>query len=207
MDWDLFSDTIVSAVRDHVERATTPLAAQIVALQTENAELKAALSPLAPRLDEVERSAEILRNADVGIAERIAELAESHAAHGEQASEHGRTLSDLSRKADDLQAAVDAIPEGKNGLDGVGFDDMTAEYDGERTITFRFERGENVKTFSFDMPVVLDRGVWREGEFKAGDGVSWAGSFWIAQRSTDAKPGSGEDWRLAVKRGQDGKRS
>jgi hypothetical protein len=105
-----------------------------------------------------------------------------------------------------LAAAVAAIPEGKPGVDGIGFDDMAAEYDGERTITLRFERGETVKTFSFDMPVVLDRGVWKDGEYKAGDGVTWGGSFWIAQKDTESKPGGGEDWRLAVKRGQDGKK-
>lgn len=143
MDWDLFSDTIVSAVRDHVERAVAPLSAQVATLEAKNA---------------------------------------------------------------DLQAALDAIPEGKPGVDGVGFDDMATEYDGERTITLRFQRGENVKTFAFDMPVVIDRGVWKEGGYKAGDGVTWAGSFWIAQNDTTAKPDSGEDWRLAVKRGRDARK-
>jgi hypothetical protein len=102
-----------------------------------------------------------------------------------------------------MAAAIASIPEGKPGIDGVGFDDMAAEYDGERTITLRFERGENVKTFSFDMPIVLDRGVWRAREYKAGDAVTWGGSLWIAQKETEAKPDSGEDWRLAVKRGRD----
>lgn len=55
---------------------------------------------------------------------------------------------------------------------------------------------------------VLDRGVWREGEYHKGDGVTWGGSFLIAQRDTKAKPETAEaadDWRLAVKRGRDGK--
>jgi hypothetical protein len=105
-----------------------------------------------------------------------------------------------------LAAAIATIPEGKNGVDGVGFDDMEATYDGERTITLRFERGETVKSFSFDMPIILDRGVWREGEYKAGDAVTWAGSLWIAQRDTEAKPEGGDDWRLAVKRGRDARK-
>lgn len=113
-------------------------------------------------------------------------------------------LEGLDQKAVELKAAIDAIPEGKNGVDGVGFDDMAADYDGERTITLRFQRGEVTKTFSFDMPIVLDRGVWREGEYKAGDGVTWGGSFWIAQKTTSSKPDGGKDWRLAVKRGRDG---
>jgi hypothetical protein len=52
---------------------------------------------------------------------------------------------------------------------------------------------------------VIDRGVWREGQYKAGDAVTWAGSLWIAQKDTDAKPDSGDGWRLSVKRGRDGK--
>ena len=34
------------------------------------------------------------------------------------------------------------------------------------------------------MQVVLDRGVWREGGYQPGDGVTREGSFWIAQRDT-----------------------
>ncbi|RVI83931.1 hypothetical protein CN188_09690 [Sinorhizobium meliloti] len=95
---------------------------------------------------------------------------------------------------------------GKPGADGFGFDDMDVSYDGEKTITWRFTKGERTKEFAFDMPVVIDRGVFREGNaYKAGDGVTWAGSFWIAQKHTSAKPDAGEDWRLSVKRGRDGK--
>lgn len=206
MDWDLFSDTIVSAVRDHVERATAPLIDQIEALRAENTKIAAALAPLAPRLDDVERASEALRDIDINVSERVAELASLHENQAIQVAQQAADLNELSRNAGELQSALDAIPEGKNGLDGVGFDDMAAEYDGERTITLRFERGENVKTFSFDMPIVLDRGVWKDGEYKAGDGVTWAGSFWIARKGTESKPGSGDAWRLAVKRGQDGKK-
>jgi Collagen triple helix repeat (20 copies) len=54
--------------------------------------------------------------------------------------------------------------------------------------------------------VVIDRGVYREGEkYAKGDGVTWGGSFWIAQKDTDSKPDSADgSWRLAVKRGRDG---
>jgi hypothetical protein len=54
---------------------------------------------------------------------------------------------------------------------------------------------------------VLDRGVWREASFEKGDGVSYAGSFFIAQRDTQPgeKPEDGSNaWRLAVKRGRNG---
>lgn len=108
-----------------------------------------------------------------------------------------------------LKELVDAIPKAKDGLDGFGFDDMSADYDGERGLVLRFVRGERVKEFSFSMPVVIDRGVWiegRDGGYAKGDGVTWAGSFWISQKDeNDDKPDGGEGWRLAVKRGRDGK--
>jgi integrin beta 3 len=94
---------------------------------------------------------------------------------------------------------------GAAGLDGLGFDDLAVEQNGERGFVLRFVQGERTKEFSFELPVVLDRGVWREGEYKAGDAVTWAGSLWIAQKDTDTKPDSGDGWRLSVKRGRDGK--
>jgi hypothetical protein len=54
--------------------------------------------------------------------------------------------------------------------------------------------------------LVLDAGVWREGAtYAAGDGVTLGGSFFIAQVKTSAKPGQSSEWRLAVKRGADGR--
>jgi collagen type III alpha len=78
--------------------------------------------------------------------------------------------------------------------------------DGGRTLVLSFQRGETAVRRELVTDIVLDRGVWREGQFKKGDGVTWAGSFFIAQRDTDAKPeGPESGWRLAVKRGRDGK--
>lgn len=59
---------------------------------------------------------------------------------------------------------------------------------------------------AFTVPMVIDKGVWREGAHQAGDHVSWDGSGWIAQRMTSAKPGdTSGDWRLSTKRGRDGR--
>ena len=54
-----------------------------------------------------------------------------------------------------------------------------------------------------------DRGVYRAaGKYHQGDAVSYAGSLWIAQRDTTESPGTGHaDWRLAVKRGNDGRQA
>jgi len=96
--------------------------------------------------------------------------------------------------------------DGAPGRDGFGFDDMAVEYDGERTITFRWARGEHVVERSYRMPVILDRGVYKAGvEYERGDAVTWGGSLWIAQEPTSEKPDSGKGWRLSVKRGRDGK--
>jgi hypothetical protein len=74
--------------------------------------------------------------------------------------------------------------------------------DGGRTLCFSFGgRVHEVKT-----ALVLDVGVWKEGTtYVPGDGVTLGGSFFIAQVDTTEKPGTSNDWRLAVKRGSDGR--
>jgi Collagen triple helix repeat (20 copies) len=53
---------------------------------------------------------------------------------------------------------------------------------------------------------ILDAGVWTaERTYVAGDAVTRDGSLWIAQRETSEKPGKSDHWRLAVKRGNDGR--
>ncbi|RWN33435.1 hypothetical protein [Mesorhizobium sp.] len=93
--------------------------------------------------------------------------------------------------------------DGKSGVDGVGFDDLDL-VETDQGVMLRFTRGEVVKDFR--LPIITDRGVFRDGaEYLKGDGVSYGGSFWIAQEATAEKPDGGKGWRLAVKRGRDGK--
>ena len=74
--------------------------------------------------------------------------------------------------------------------------------DGGRTL--RWAIGDAVHEIK--TAIVLDAGVWKEGaSYAAGDGVTLGGSFFIAQTATTAKPGKSDDWRLAVKRGSDGR--
>jgi integrin beta 3 len=63
--------------------------------------------------------------------------------------------------------------------------------------------GSNVHEIKTGLP--LDAGVWTERTYAAGDSVSHGGSLFIAQVETSAKPGKSDDWRLAVKRGADGR--
>lgn len=96
--------------------------------------------------------------------------------------------------------------DGRDGADGLGVEDLTVDYDGERTWTVRFVRGEIVRTFDIKMAALLDRGIWKNGEtFEKGDVVSFGGSMFIAQSDTTDKPETSTAWRLAVKRGRDGK--
>jgi hypothetical protein len=102
---------------------------------------------------------------------------------------------------------LDGAPgrDGKDGRDGVGFDDMdlVVADDGAALV---FTRGEEKKAFA--LPVVIDCGVYKQGRgYRKGNGVTWGGSFWIAQKDNPAgKPDAADsDWRLAVKKGQNGK--
>jgi integrin beta 3 len=120
------------------------------------------------------------------------------------------------RAADVLQKSIDKIkqPEngkdghdGTDGKDGFGFDDLSIVQLTDKRLKFVFESGDRKKEFVIDMPIVIDCGVFGEGkEYKKGDGVTYGGSFWIAQKDNpNQKPGSGSEWRLAVKCGKDGK--
>lgn len=127
---------------------------------------------------------------------------------------------DFERRAQGvLERAVERMPkpadgkdgrdgvDGKDGADGFSLEDLVIEDDGERCIKLRFVRGELVREREVRFPNVIDRGVYRHGElYQRGDGVTFTGSWWIAQKDAPKdKPGQGDGWRLAVKRGRDGK--
>lgn len=96
--------------------------------------------------------------------------------------------------------------KGHNGADGIGFDDLDIDYDGERSITLRFVQGERVKEFPIMLPIPLDRGQYKSSaDYVRGDAATYGGSLWIAQKATGDKPGTSDAWRLAVKCGRDGK--
>lgn len=95
---------------------------------------------------------------------------------------------------------------GKDGDPGLGFDDLDIELVGARTLSFVWTRGEQRKEREFVIPWILDSGVYSEGEeYQKGDGVTFGGALWVAQKDTTAKPGSDDTWRLAVKKGRDGR--
>lgn len=93
---------------------------------------------------------------------------------------------------------------GTDGKDGLGFEDMDFIEDTFGRVSAEFRRGDVVKTARLFS--IVDRDVWKAGEtYEKGDGVTLGGSFWIARRQTTARPETTDDWRLAVKRGRDGR--
>jgi integrin beta 3 len=124
-----------------------------------------------------------------------------------------RAILDLERRGMDLiQRCIDRIEkpkdgkDGRDGADGLGFDDVEISHDGERTITVAVLRGERRKEQAFKFPIVIERGIWRDdGTYEKGDGVTFGGNYWIAQSDSPGKPGFGDGWRLAVRKGRDGR--
>jgi hypothetical protein len=103
-----------------------------------------------------------------------------------------------------INAKLDSWPKPK---DGIGFDDLSVEYDGERTFKFVMSRGDQRKEYAFDVPVLIYRDLYSDAKtYVRGDSVTWDGSIWHAQvDGAKEKPGTGKEWRLAVKKGKPGK--
>ena len=106
--------------------------------------------------------------------------------------ETGRNAADLALLQEQIEQRVERMFKAAS----------VTTLDGGRTLRWVFgETVHEIKT-----AIVLDAGVWREGTaYVAGDGVTMGGSFFIAQADTSAKPGKSDEWRLAVKRGSDGR--
>ena len=118
---------------------------------------------------------------------------------------------DFERRAHDtLGRALDRMPAPKDGRDATSLEDidLVLAEDG-RTLVVRFLAGDVVREKSIRLATILDRGVFKRGDtYEPGDAVSWGGALWIAQTKTGDSPDESRDgtpWRLAVKKGRDGK--
>ncbi|MGP1675901.1 MAG: hypothetical protein ACTS6J_01930 [Burkholderiales bacterium] len=105
----------------------------------------------------------------------------------------------LARALTDGMTGWDCIVDGVASIGAVEAGDVRSF-----TLSLATSSGKTI-ALPFTVPAVLDRGVWREGEYVKGDHVSWDGSGWIAQKATTDKPGASDAWRLSTKRGRDGK--
>lgn len=89
-------------------------------------------------------------------------------------------------------------------VDGIAAIDH--EYDGERAYKVSLTKSSGlVVEKTIELPNVIDRGVWKpDHDYKRFDGVTYAGSFWIAQKDApEGVPGTSDGFRLAVKKGRD----
>lgn len=196
MDMEKVGAALAPIVRAAIEKATAPLIERIAELEARKLPEAIKGDPGRDGQDGKDGASVTLEDVERALEGRVA----------------GWAL-DFERRAHGvLERAVDRMPkpadgrDGKDGADGLGFDDLSVDYDGGRGFVFKFKRGDVVKAFPFFLPVVIDAGYWKEGmQAKAGDGVTCGGSYWIAKRDTGSKPGVSDDWRLAVKKGRDGK--
>jgi integrin beta 3 len=111
------------------------------------------------------------------------------------------------RRSDPLAPGVELERAGWHViLNGIA--EMASEVQNEREFVQRtvFTNGA-VNEVRTRMAIPLYRGIWKKGvDYHAGDSVTYGGSSFIAQRDTvDEEPEASDAWRLAVKRGRDGK--
>lgn len=118
------------------------------------------------------------------------------------------TLSWERQARDTFDKAADRMPVPKDGRDALALEsfDMSIAEDG-RTVTVKLQAGETLIEKSVKIPAVIDRGVYSsEGSYEKGDGTTYGGCYWIAQKDApEGVPGGSTDWRMAVKKGRDGK--
>lgn len=92
-------------------------------------------------------------------------------------------------------------------VDGVSGIEISQGDQRQFTLTVNRASG-NADTKSFDVPLMLYRGVFKaEQSYLAGDTVTWGGSLWHCDEPTSDKPGEvgSKGWTLAAKRGRDGR--
>lgn len=116
------------------------------------------------------------------------------------------TMSDGTAKDLGLVVGKDGEP-GKPGRDGFNLEDFDATVmDDGRTVLLSFTGKEMDYKVELGFPVMLYRGVFRDGQpYERGDTVTWGGSLWHCDKNTSSKPGDGSDWTLCAKKGRDGK--
>lgn len=118
------------------------------------------------------------------------------------------TLSWERQARDTFDKAADRMPIPKDGRDALPLDsfDLCLGDDG-RTVTVKMQAGDMAIEKSVKIPAVIDRGVYSsEGSYEKGDGTTYGGCYWIAQKDApEGVPGASADWRMAVKKGRDGK--
>lgn len=195
----------VSELHEYIGRAVAPLLERIKALEL----LPAEVSALKARAPEKGDPGEPGKDGEPGAAAVVTYeemLRACEEVHEKVVSRH---VLDLERRATDaIQRCIDRLPVPRDGVDGLGFDDLQSEYDGDRTLTLRFLKGGQKKEFTYRLPLVIDRGYFKKGaKHEKGDAVTHDGTLWIALKETTVTPSfaAKQDWRIGARKGEDGR--
>jgi hypothetical protein len=213
-DGKSFGEEIVGFVRDYLEREVAPLKA-------ENEDLKARLKALEDRPTPEVLKGDPGESVDPETVNAMVADAVSKAAAEIRVPQDGKDAAGIVEALKDngelvltlqdgrlIRTGVRDGEKGKDGRDGFKLEDFDVRVlEDDRTVEFAFKSETHEHIATLKWPTVIDRGVFKAGEtYDAGDAVTWGGSLWIAQRQTDAKPDTADSgFRLAVKRGRDGK--
>jgi hypothetical protein len=116
-------------------------------------------------------------------------------------------MDEIARRVDvTVKALVDAFPrpqDGKDGKDGISFDQSELVIDQTKGVILRLSNDER----SVDLPLgsPFDAGTYRLGEFYPKGSCVNAKGLWIAMTDTRDKPGESKAWRLLIRNGRDGR--
>lgn len=205
-----------------VREATGPLLERIDALEKELAAMPESVAPVEIDIDAIAKEAASLipapKDGDslVDLKSHLSELVKQIETPtvDEVAAVFERRFSDLTlsweRQARGVfEKAADRMPVPKDGRDAIPLDsfDLTLSEDG-RTLTVKMQSADGVVEKSIRVASIIDRGIYKAaGDYEKGDAVTHGGCLWIAQQDApEGAPGmGGKGWRLAVKKGRDGK--
>jgi hypothetical protein len=97
-----------------------------------------------------------------------------------------------------LEAGWDVIVQGVHSVEVHPLDD------GEFAVKTMLTGGKDHIT-KFAVPVMVYKGIWKEGAYTKGNTVTTGGSLWHCNKDTTDKPGTSEAWQLCAKKGTDGR--
>ncbi len=208
MTTDELADQMIAAVRDYVARAVQPLEARVQTLESApvakdgDPGKSVTVEELRPLVEEFVKSIPAPKDGEPGKSVTLDEV-RPHL----DAELATWALAFERRGTDLMMRMIDRIEKPKDGRDGLNIEDFDVTLEG-RNLTVSLRRGDVVQEKTIRIPFPQDCGVFKDGNVYAqGDGVTWGGSFWFAQKDIpQGKPGNSPDWRLAVKAGRDGKR-
>jgi len=90
-----------------------------------------------------------------------------------------------------------------------GLNDISVNLENDRIFTFNLSQSNGeVQTKTFSLPVMIYRDVYQPGRtYQEGDCVTFGGSIWHCYKATSDRPNEAgsSGWKLAVKRGRDGR--